>query len=176
MRIISLVALTLLVAGPIRAIEKTLKDPEGATLGVVLDCSSCKGSADPAKCDLGTDAGFHGDAPCGQCLLDANFGAGYSSQYDVRITGRLIDLEGKPIKDKFVQVRLANTWGVKGRTSDKGEFMLRLGATKKRKTSTPAALELGDIKTKQDSKVPVYMLYLLPQGYKPCKAKEEQKD
>jgi len=171
MRIVAVVALALLVAGPLRGGERQLKDPEGNVLGLLVDCSSCKQAGEGQKCDLGVADGFHNGADCGQCLLESNFGVGVSTHYDIKITGRLVNQEGQPVAGKFVQMRLPNTWGVKARTTDRGDFLIRLGATRPRKSSTPAALELGELKMKEGSEI--YGLFLLPQNYKPCKGKDK---
>lgn len=169
MRFVALVSLALLASGPVQAVERPLKDPEGNLLGLIVECSSCR-EGSGKTCDMGVMDGFHKGVRCGQCLLESNFGVTVASHYDIRLTGRLLDETGKPLSGKFVQLRMPNTWGVKARTTEQGEFMIRLGATRGRKSSTPAALDLGELTMKQGGKDSMYNMFLLPPDYKPCTA------
>ena len=166
MRLTGLVLLFLTCALPALAIDE-VKDPDGKTLAVVLDCNSC---ADPGKgksCATGADTGFLDGKPCGKCLLESNFPTRIQYGYDLQFLGYLKDEHGQPLKGRFVRLYLPNTWTVRTRTGDDGLFRLLLGATADRK-GKGLVIKLGDRVMPKDSKAPEYALFMLPPGYKPC--------
>jgi len=168
---IVLIALSLAPAAA-RAREDILKDPEGNAFAVVLDCSTCRTRKQVASCSGGAEHGFHDGSPCGQCLMDANYGARIGYAYDLLFTGRLTDEKGQPVQGKFVRLLMPNTWAVRTRTSREGRFRLTFGATLKRKSKKPLVIDLGERTIAHDSKAAQYLLYMLPREYKPCKAKK----
>ena len=167
MWILVIVLSGVLLSNPVAGSQDLLKDPEGKTIAVVLDCNACKDPKPGAQCASGVESGFHDGAACGQCLLDANFGTRISYAYDLLITGYLKDEKGEPVKNKFVKLFLPNTWTVRTRTTDQGMFRLMLGATAERKGKS-LTRDLGVRTMRRDSKAELYALYMLPEGYKPC--------
>ena len=165
-----LLALTLVLPGRARASVDVMKDPAGKTIALVLDCSSCKGGKKGKECTTGVEDGFQDDAPCGQCLMRANFGNRIAYPYDLVIMGTLKDENGQPLKGKFVKLFLPNSWTVRTRTTDDGLFRLLLGATVERK-GKPVTVQLGTHTMRKDSKAEYYALFLVPEGYAPCEAK-----
>lgn len=168
MMAITVLVSSLMLPAMVSAKSQVLKDPEGKTIGVVLNCSSCKGEKG-SKCLTGVDDGFNGNAACGQCLVKANFGSRMTYAYDVLIMGHLKDEKGQPAKGRFVKLFLTNTWTVRTRTGDDGLFRLLLGATAERK-GKPVILQLGDLTMPKDSKAEYYALFMLPEAHKPCAA------
>ncbi|MEO8603747.1 MAG: hypothetical protein ABI629_14330, partial [bacterium] len=171
MRFMGTLAVLLLAAAaaPAVASQDIIKDPDGAVVGVVLDCNSC---ADPAKgknCSSGAEEGFYAGKPCGKCLLDANFPTRILYAYDLQFMGYLKDESGQPLKNKFVRLYLPNTWTVRTRTGDDGLFRLLLGATAERKGKAQV-IKLGDHVMPKDSTATEYALYFMPENYKPCGA------
>ncbi len=147
-----------------------IKDPDGdATLAIITLCNDCK-AGDGKGCYTGAEDGWLEGAPCGKCLIESNFRKLLRYPYDLQITGTLVDPQGQPVKDRFVQVFLPNGWTVKGRTSELGTFRLLLGATSDRKGKDPVKTDIG---TRVDTKKgddPYYALFLLPETYNPCPA------
>lgn len=166
MKVVTLFVSALLLPAMVSAKSQVVKDPEGKTIAVVINCNSCKGEKG-AQCVTGVDDGFHGDAPCGQCAIKANFGTRITYAYDVLIMGTLKDEKGEPVRGRFVKLFLPNTWTVRTRTGDDGLFRLLLGATAERK-GKPVVVQLGDLKTPKDSKAEYYALFMLPEEHKPC--------
>jgi hypothetical protein len=161
------VLLIVACALPAHAASDLVKDADGNTLAVVIDCNSC---ADPAKgknCESGVENGFYAGKPCGKCLLDANFPTRIPYAYDLQFIGTLKDETGQPLKGKFVRMYLPNTWTVRTRTLDDGLFRLLLGATVERK-GKGLVIQLGDRVMPKDSKSPEYALFMLPPDYKQC--------
>ena len=150
-----------------RAASTPVKDPDGKTLAVVLDCSTCQDPGKGKNCETGVDNGFESGKPCGKCLLDANFPTRIPYAYDLQFMGHLKDENGQPLKARFVRLYLPNTWTVRTRTLDDGTFRLLLGATVERK-GKGLAIDLGDRVMRKDSKSTEYALYMLPPDYKPC--------
>lgn len=170
MRVMGLFILLLLAAAvPAGAAQDLVKDPDGKTLAVVVDCNTCKNPGAGERCETGTDDGFNDGKPCGKCLLDANFPARIPYPYDLQFTGYLKDETGQPMKGKFVRLYLPNTWTVRTRTADDGMFRLLLGATAERKGKA-LTIKLGDRVMRKDSKASEYALFMLPENYKPCDA------
>lgn len=163
-------AFVLMVAAaalPARATTDVVKDPEGKTLAVVVDCNSCQDPAKGADCASGAENGFNDGKPCGKCLLEANFPTRIPYAYDLQFMGYLKDETGQPLKGKFVRLYLPNTWTVRTRTNDDGLFRLLLGATVERKGKAQV-IKLGDRVMARDSKAAEYALFMLPENYKPC--------
>ena len=152
------------------AVENAVQDPDGKTLAVVLDCSSCKDGASK-DCSNGVSAGYSSAKPCGKCLIDANFPTRIEYPYDLQFVGHLKDENGEPLKGKFVRLYLPNTWTVRTRTLDDGLFRLLLGATAERKGKA-LVIKLGDRVMQKVSKSAEYALYMLPPNYKPCPPSE----
>jgi hypothetical protein len=149
------------------AAQDLVKDPQGKTLAILLDCNSCK-DGKGKNCRMGAESGFHEGQACGQCLLDANFGARIGYPYDVHIYGKLQDPAGKPLPGKFVSVSLPNTWRIRTRTLADGRFRVMLGATMPKQTDKKLlAVDLG-VRTLSDTKAEQYTIYMLQEGYKPC--------
>jgi len=174
MRLMGTLTLLLLTTMPAGASQDLIKDPDGNVLAVVVDCNTC---ADPAKgknCSSGAEDGFNDGKRCGKCLLEANFPTRIAYPYDLQFMGYLKDESGKPLKNKFVRLLLPNTWTVRTRTSDDGLFRLLLGATAERKGKAQI-IRLGDRVMPKDSTAAEYMLFMLPQGFKPCAAKSAEK-
>jgi len=170
MRVMGVVLLVgVVMAAPAFAEQTVVKDPDGKALAVIVDCNSCPDPAKGANCASGAETGFNAGAPCGKCLLDANFPTRIAYPYDLQFMGYLKDETGKPLKGKFVRLYLPNTWTVRTRTGDDGLFRLLLGATAERKGKTQV-IQLGDKVVKSDSKAGEYALYMLPDGFKPCSA------
>jgi len=169
MRLMGVLVLMLaFLVAPAGATTDLVKDPEGKTLAVVVDCSSCKSpDAKSGKCDTGAENGFNDGKPCGKCLLDANYPTRIPYAYDLQFMGYLKDENGQPLKGKFVRLYLPNTWTVRTRTADDGMFRLLLGATVERKGKAQL-IKLGDRVMPKDSTAPEYSLFMLPENYKPC--------
>lgn len=168
MRMGVLVLMLVALVAPAGATTDLVKDPDGNTLAVVLDCNSCKDpSAKGAKCETGAENGFLDGKPCGKCLLDANYPTRIPYAYDLQFMGYLKDENGQPLKGKFVRLYLPNTWTVRTRTTDDGLFRLLLGATVERKGKA-LVIKLGDRIARKDSKSTEYALFMLPEHYKPC--------
>jgi len=152
--------------------QDLIKDPQGKTLAILLDCNSCKDTKNGKDCRTGTDKGFHDEKDCGACLLDANFGTRIGYPYDIHIIGKLQDSSGKGVQSKFVSVSLPNTWRIRTRTTDDGRFRLMLGATmQKADPKNLITVDLG-VRTLDDPKAEQYSLFMLQEGYKPCEAKK----
>ena len=147
-----------------------LKGPDGDTLAVVVQCNSCAAQGGSTKCHTGAEEGYLDGQPCGKCMINENFGARLAYPYDIHITGKLVDKDGQPVKNRFVKIFLANGWSVRTRTSDAGTYRLMLGATVERKGSTPLVTDLGTrVDAPKDNK-DYYAMFLLPDGYKTCPA------
>ena len=155
------------LALPAHATSDPVKDPEGKTLAVVVDCNSCQDPAKGKDCEGGIDGGYFDGQPCGKCLLDANFPTRIPYPYDLQFMGYLKDENGQPLKGKFVRLYLPNTWTVRTRTLDDGLFRLLLGATAERK-GKGLVIKLGDRTMRKDSKAAEYALFMLPPEYKKC--------
>jgi hypothetical protein len=163
---IMFVASSLLLPAVGSAKQDVLKDPQGKTLALILDCNTCpdgKGS----QCTSGAETGFNGNASCGHCLLKANFGTRINYDFDLLIMGHLKDEKGQPAKGRFVKLFLPNTWTVRTRTGDDGLFRLLLGATGERK-GKPIIVQIGDRIMPKDSKAEHYALFMVPEQHKPC--------
>jgi len=163
----AVVLLVLAYALPAHATSDVVKDPDGNTVAVVIDCNSCQDAAKGKSCQTGVDTGFSDGKPCGKCLLDANFPTRIPYAYDLQFLGYLKDETGQPLKGKFVRLYLPNTWTVRTRTLDDGMFRLLLGATAERK-GKGIVIKLGDRTMRKDSKATEYALFMLPPDYKPC--------
>jgi hypothetical protein len=157
----------LALAAPASATQDVVKDPDGNTLAVIVDCNSCADPAKGADCAGGAENGFNAGKACGKCLLDANFPTRILYGYDLQFMGYLKDEQGQPLKGKFVRLYLPNTWTVRTRTGDDGLFRLLLGATSERKGKTQV-IKLGDRTVRADSKAAEYALFMLPENFKPC--------
>lgn len=167
MWMMALVALALAMPQAAAAAVDALKDREGKTIALILDCNSCKGNPKVDGCAAGVEEGFHDGAPCGQCLIKSNYPTRIPYAYDLTILGTLKDEHGQPLNGRFVKLFLPNTWTVRTRTGNDGLFRLVLGATVERK-GKPLVLELGTRTMRRDSKADHYALFMVPENYKPC--------
>jgi len=173
MRLIGTVVVVVLAASAsARAASTPVKDPDGKTIAVVVDCNTCQDPAKGKNCESGTDGGFENGKPCGKCLLDANFPTRIPYAYDLQFLGHLKDENGQPLKGRFVRLYLPNTWTVRTRSLDDGMFRLLLGATAERK-GKGLVIDLGDRTMRKDTKLSEYALYMLPPDYKPCAPPEK---
>lgn len=168
MRLTGLLLLTLACATPALGASDLVKDPDGNTLAVVIDCNSCT-DGKGKSCTGGVESGFFEGKPCGKCLLEANFPTRIPYPYDLQFIGTLKDENGEPLKGRFVRLYLPNTWTVRTRTLDDGLFRLLLGATVERK-GKGLVIKLGDRMMRKDSASAEYALFMLPPDYKPCTA------
>jgi len=167
-------AIAVMVPAPSRAQQGAdqvdLKTPDGKTFGVVIFCNDCAKPKGKGPCDQGAENGWFQGKPCGQCLLKANPNVLVRYPYDLHVTGKLVDADGKPVKERFVKLFMPNGWGVRTRTLDDGTFRLMLGATADREGKTPITIDLG---TRTDSKKgedPYFAMFMLPQTYTACSA------
>jgi hypothetical protein len=150
------------------AAKDPIKDPaSGKAIAYVLDCNTCKSPEKGADCDSGAAKGFSGGAECGECLMVSNFGHRIGYPFDMQITGKLFDENGKPLGGKFVKLYMPNTWTVRTRTLDDGSFRLVLGATLP-KQGKLQVVDLGKRTMRKNSTAKEYAIYMLPEGYKPC--------
>jgi len=164
-----LLGFSLLLVGSSAAGKQVLvKDPEGKTIAVIFDCSSCeKGGSD---CGTGVEEGFSDGARCGQCLMKANYGKSVPLPYDIRVFGHMKDENGEPVMRKFVRLYMPRPWSFRTRTSTDGMFVVSVGATGERKGKEPIAVDLGDLTVRKDQATSTYALFMLPESYKPCEA------
>jgi hypothetical protein len=167
MRMVWLLALSVLVPQVALAGQNEVKDKDGTTWAVILDCSSCK-SGNGSECVTGVEKGFHDKAKCGACLLESNFGTRIGYPYDLHVVGKLKDEKGEPLKNKFVKLFLPNTWTVRTRTSEDGTFRLLLGATLERKGDKPLLVDIGEHTMRSNSTAENYALFMMEPKYKPC--------
>ena len=173
MRMMGMISLVLLsVAQAAWASQDLVKDPDGKTLAILLDCNECKEPKDEATCESGVEDGFRDGHRCGKCLLKANFGTRIAHAYDLSFVGYLKDKDGQPVKGRFVRILMPNTWTVRTRTTTDGMFRLMLGATLERQQKKPVTIDLGVRTVSPDQKSP-YSMYLLPEDHKSCEAKNE---
>ena len=150
---------------------QAVKGPDGATLAVMIQCNSCAASTGASKkCHTGAEEGYLNGQPCGKCMITENFGKPLPYPYDLHFSGVLVDADGKPIKDRFVKVFMANGWNIRTRTSDVGTYRLMLGATAERKSTTPVVIDLGTRVDDPKETKDYYAMFMLPEGYKACAA------
>jgi hypothetical protein len=168
MRLIVAISL-ILASGAVLAVEQKVVGPNGKTIGLILDCNSCKNPEEGKDCESGVQDGFHDGKRCGQCLMTANFGTRLLYPYDLYFSGNLQQPDGTPLADEFVRLYLPNTWTVRTRTTEKGFFRLVLGATQDREGSE-VQVDLGTRTRKKAEGASDYALYMLPENYKPCPA------
>lgn len=167
MRMVRLLVFSLLVPAVAFASQHEVKDKDGKTFAVILDCSSCK-NGKGSDCVTGVEKGFHDKKKCGACLLESNFGTRIGYPYDLHIVGKLVDEKGNPLKNKFVKLFLPNTWTVRTRTREDGTFRLLLGATLERQATKPLVVDIGNHVMQADSKAENYALFMMAPTYKPC--------
>ncbi len=165
------VALTAVAAEAKIAVSesKTVKDSEGNVYAVIVDCPQ------PDPTYGGAEEGTIGPDRCGECLIQANWGAALKYPYDLLVKGTLVDEGGKPLKGKMIQFFLPNGWTVKTRSADNGFFRIILGAIGERKGKDALTTDIGTIKMRSDSKAAYYALYMMPENFKPCAEKPKGK-
>ena len=148
-----------------------IKDPNGNTLAVVVNCDSCKTASEGkgTPCVAGADDGWLDGQPCGRCLLAANAQQGLMFGYDIHIVGKLVDGAGNPLKERFVKMFTPAGWSMRARTTDDGSFHFIMGATAERKSQSPV---LSDVGTHADTAkgTPYYTFFLLPESFQQCPA------
>lgn len=168
MRLMGMLVLAVVAGASVAwAGQDDVKDTEGKTLAVILDCNSCQDPKAGKNCEAGAEKGFAAGKGCGKCLLEANYPTRIQYPYDLQFIGYLKDENGQPMKGKFVRLYLPNTWTVRTRTLDDGMFRLLLGATAERK-GKGVVVKLGDRTMRSDSKASEYALFMMPEDYKPC--------
>ena len=150
-----------------------LRDKDGTTYMVVIDCPQPGVKKDAGKFFGGSEHSTIGKDRCGKCLIDANWGVYLKHPYDVLIKGKLADENEKPIKNKLVHFFLPNGWTVKTRTADSGYFRIVMGATAERKSRELLEMDLGTRHMKKESAAPFYAFYVLPQSFKACEAQKK---
>jgi hypothetical protein len=178
MKLSWLVALSLLVTatGALAGTppnEQAVKSPDGKTVAVLILCDTCPAGHTGSRkdCHTGSQDGWIGSRPCGQCLLKANPRASFQYPVDLHFTGILTDAAGKPAKNRFVKLFMANGWTVRTKTADDGAFRLRLGATAPRKSHKPVVTDIGTRVDAIPGKDADYALFLMPPSYnKQCTA------
>ncbi len=150
---------------------QVIKGPDGATLAMMVQCNSCANSRGASKkCHTGAEEGYLNGQPCGKCMITENYGVALHYPYDLHFTGILVDADGKPIKDRFVKVFMANGWNIRTRTGADGAYRLMLGATAERKSTTPLLIDLGKRADSPTDNKDYYAMFLLPENYKACPA------
>ena len=85
-----------------------------------------------------------------------------------------MDTEGKPVKERFVKMFMANGWNMRTRTFEDGEFRLILGAMDERKSQIPMVTDLGVRVDPKDASKDHYALYFMPESFKPCSEQAPQ--
>jgi len=147
-----------------------VKGADGKTIGQIVTCSSCQsGGAPSKKCPRGVENGWLGGKRCGQCLIEANYGARFAYSADLHLAGKLTDAQGTPLNDRFVKLFMANGWNVRTKTFEEGKFRMMLGATAEPKESNPLVVDVGERIDSQENEA-YYALFFLPDSYKPCPA------
>jgi hypothetical protein len=150
---------------------RLVKDPDGQTMAVLVECNSCQTTGKGSKkCLTGVEEGFLDGQPCGKCMISENYATRVSFPYGIHLVGRLTDAKGEPIKNRFVKVYMANGWNVRTRTLETGAYRLMMGATAERKGGTPVVIDLGTrVDSPKDNK-DAYAMFFLPERYKQCPA------
>lgn len=165
---------TFVVAGAAYALpqrtEIDVTDVDGAKIGKVVLCSDCKDAAkvDTPECPSGAAEGWRDGAPCGSCLLQANWGKTIEYSRDLQVSGTLVGADGEPIAERYVKMFLPNGWSIRTRTAADGTFRLLLGATKERTGTEPIKVDIGQRTDTVKGDDPNYTIYLVPTDYKPC--------
>jgi hypothetical protein len=150
-----------------------VKDSDGGTFAVVLDCNSCK-TPGGKKCVDGVENGWRDGKACGQCLVKANFRARLAYPHDLQIIGKLTDPAGNPVAERFVKMFMANGWNVRTRTQTDGTFRLALGATADRQVGGPVVTDLGTLVDHPTDNKEQFAIFFLPLDYAPCAAAAKQ--
>lgn len=145
-----------------------VKDSDGNTWAVVVTCTDCQSTAAKKTCHSGVEEGWVKGQPCGKCLVNENAGTKFRYPYDLHVTGTLVDTAGKPVKERFIKMFMANGWNVRTRTFEDGKFRLILGAMDERKSQIPMVTDIGVRVDPKDASKAHYALYLMPESYKPC--------
>ncbi len=153
------------------AAEQKVVDPKGKTIGLILDCNSCKDPEKGENCTGGVPDGYHDGKRCGECLIAANYGTRLLYAYDLYFSGKLQQPDGQPLVNEFVRLYLPNTWTVRTRTTEEGFYRLVLGATQER-AGSQIEVDLGTRKRAKSDGAVDYALYMLPENYKECPAEK----
>ncbi len=157
----------LAVGSAVYAAEHKVVGPNGSTIGIILDCNSCKDPENGEKCQTGVQKGFHAGKACGECLMRSNYGAKLLYSRDLYLTGTINKPDGEPLINEFVRLYLPNTWTVRTRTTEEGVFRLVLGATEAR-DGEPLSFEIGPRSRAKVQGAPDYALFMVPEDYKSC--------
>jgi hypothetical protein len=169
--LVGVLSLFIVAAGTGRALAAStqpVRDPEGSTLAVIVECSSCRSGSGGSKCHGGVEAGWLDGKACGTCLIEANYGASIEYPYDLQMYGRLVDAHGEPVKERFVKLFIANGWNVRTRTGQDGTFRLVLGATGERKSTAALPIDLGTRVDSPKENAGHHAMFLLPDHYAAC--------
>ena len=150
--------------------ELPVKDGDGKTVGLVVQCNTCRSTAESSKkgCYAGAENGWLNGKPCGMCMVKENATTSLKHPYDLHLIGKLVNEAGEPLKDRFVKLFLPNGWTVKTRTSEQGTFRLMLGATQERTSRAAVVTDLGQRIDSRPDGGGHYTLLLLPESYKSC--------
>ncbi len=145
-----------------------VKGPDGKQVAVIVTCNDCE-NPNKAGCFPGAENGYLDGKPCGQCYLIEGDRKVLAQPFDLHVTGKITDAEGKAVKDRFLKLFLPNGWGHRTRTGDDGTFHLLLGATAERTSKEPVTVNLGTLHDSIGTNDEFFALYMLPTNFAPCK-------
>jgi hypothetical protein len=153
-----------------------IKGKDGTLEAQVIICNDCRTeNAEEGACHNGAEKGWYDGTPCGACLMEVNYGAVVPFSSDLRIIGKLVDGEAKPVGERFVKLFMPTGWGSRSRTSKDGVFRLLLGATMDREEKRTAIVDVGTQVDSRRDEDPHFALFLLPATYKPCESAADSK-
>ena len=174
--ILALSAVAITSAAHAAPVEVSLKDENGKVLAVAVVCGECKaGEQGSKKCYDGATKGWLGDKPCGDCLLESNWGVLIRYPRDLAVIGRLVKEDGQPAAKHYVKMFLPNGWSVRSQTKEDGTFRMKMGATAERVKGETLILDVGDRVDKLRSGTEQFSFYLMPDAYNSCSAPESPK-
>ncbi len=153
-----------------------VKDADGNTWAAVVTCTDCPTTAAKKTCHSGVEGGWCKGQPCGKCLVSENAGTKFHYPYDLQVVGTLVDNSGKPVKERFVKMFMANGWNVRTKTSEDGRFRLVMGAMDERKSQAPLVIDIGERVDPKDASKEHYALFFMPESFKPCTAEVPESD
>lgn len=165
----ALVALVGSVAGAKAGAPVELKDAKGRTTAVIITCNDC---AKPGKgCYDGAEQGWREGRPCGKCLVQKAAGQPIEIVSDYHLSGKIVDPDGRPRKDRYVKFFVSNGWGHRTRTLEDGTFHLMLGGSAPKEEKKKAIpVSLGTLVDEQGEKDENFSFYLMPADFVPCDA------
>lgn len=174
--ILALGAAAIASAAQATPVEVPLKDENGKVLAVAVVCSECKaGEQDSKKCYDGATKGWLGDKPCGDCLLESNWGVLIRYPRDLSVIGRLVKEDGQPASKHYIKMFLPNGWSVRSQTKEDGTFRMKMGATAEREKGDALVLDVGDRLDKSRTGNEQFSFYLMPDAYNSCAVPESPK-